>query len=188
MTRRILACAVLGGVVLSVWGCSDPVPPPAQGAVMYRFTTTDGASKCGVPTFIEDDLGIVSENERSPRQDGADGYKINCTVKQAGNGFRVNANITVVPGQVTQGKISLFAENTQAAYLVDPGTADAPGILCDYWVGAEGSSFSVGPGQVWGAFNCPLLIDPRNVDSQCAIRGQEPTTPGGYFTFQNCAE
>jgi hypothetical protein len=192
MIRRCLA--LLGtALVLSVtaYGCSDPVPPAAQGALSYTFTFSQGKS-CSVGAF-QQAIGRVDGTTQSPISDGSGGVAVFCSVKQSGDGYRVDAKISQGGENFTlsaafdatgkaQGTISLYSKFTEATYQ------PAVGTTCEMSVAPDDThkGLSISPGHVWGTFTCNEIVDLRNTESTCAVRSSSDGEPGGFFIFDNC--
>ncbi len=185
-------------------GCSDPVPPPAQGAVSFDM----GGSGCPVSSSAADlHLGQVSPTATSPLVDGETGT-VSCRVAPKSGGFEVrlqvgfgldegfNLNGLVVPGQTTDVFVSLRTAQTKSNYQSAP-VGGCPNVDCgqpcrvSFPAAADPSApatIGVSAGRIWAAVDCPTLLDPNSGDAGavCSI----PSFSGvpGYFAFENCDE
>lgn len=184
-------------------GCNDPVPPPAQGAVSFDM----GGQSCPITSTLQDlQLGAVTDRNNSPLVDGETGT-VNCRVVPKGGAFDVSLQLgsddrqdtftlsgTVVPGQATEVLLSVRTRKTLTDYQSAPpgGCGDVGcGLPCRVSFPTspdpQSPTFSVGAGRIWAAFECPALVDTKDLsNTTCPI----PLTAGtlGFLVFENCDE
>lgn len=165
-------------------GCSDPVPPPPQGAYQVTFTAPKGCSIAGHNAKV----GDVTQTQRNTVViDGTDSSSVSCGVTGAGP-FSVSGQVSKLadslqiavdslPSNATKaspakGRVSFASPNTAKAYVAD-GTH-----MCDFYFPA-GSKESVAAGKVWVAFTCPTVIA-EGMDT-CALQES-------YIILENCTQ
>lgn len=162
------------GVAGFATGCTEPVPPSAQGAYLVFFQDT------GVDCPQKSHQGVVGAMTKNTRTtlavDGVDGADVSCTVSGSGNGpYAVDATISVgtntlvvtIPA-ISKGTTSAMPAKGQVGFQ-SLDTADTYGTpndaLCDFYF-IEGTPESVDPGKIWVAFQCPKIV---NQMSTCAL-------------------
>lgn len=191
----------MGAIVMTAlasFGCSDTVPPPAQGAVSYHFTKAAGQSCFVNPHFSNaPDLGkgqnVTASNVGEVAVDGQNGAQIKCHVKAQGSAYDVGAEFdlgnvslslatTIADGQSdAEGSVSLQDHHTQTPYIQPAKMADPPTAPCKFSVKAQkGQSLGVASGWIWGHFICDKILDERSPEGVC--------TAEGTFLFENCDE
>lgn len=191
-----LAVIAAGSIVAS--GCSDPVPPPAQGAVTYRMYKA-GTQNCQIPPHTSNapsapagtGTNVTGTNKGNEAVDGDNGAKVKCKVAAAGAAFDVNATIQV--GTVSfamnttiadqqegvDGTVDVNDNQTQASYLQPVTYAKPPTPPCKFSVKpASGEGYGAASGRIWGKFTCDQAMDTQNPGSSCSIEGT--------FVFENC--
>jgi hypothetical protein len=194
--------ALAAAACSAVAGCSDPVPPPAQGAASFEM----GGSGCNVRSAREDlKLGAVDAQRATPLVDRETGT-IFCRVAPKGGGFDVSLSIAsggdsfnlsglVVPDTSTEVLVSLKTSGTVTDYQSAPpgGCAETDcGQPCRVSFPASpdpaAPTFGVRAGRLWAAFECPTLTDARNTEQTgtCSV----PSFSGqpGYVVVENCDE
>lgn len=184
-------------------GCSDPVPPPAQGAVSFEM---GGGVNCPITSSVQDlKLGAVDPQRTTPLVDGETGT-VYCKVAPKGNAFDVTLTINsggdtfsltglIVPNNTTEALISLFTNATQSTYQsAPPGgcTGSDCGESCRVSFPAPSDpaspTFGVSAGRIWAAFECPELRDARSGDAAAYCSVPSFSGQPGYFAFENCDE
>jgi hypothetical protein len=191
-----LAVALLGA--LGSAACSDPVPPPAQGAltlsvgqpvvhvdgracpapgITYQIAATDSKTKMvAAPSSITPGESLIS---------GEQGSKISCSVKKSSSGFAFSG--------------SIHGNSQPSGSVVDlqmqAGTIDATSLsgtvnVTVYTPELSGNFASVAPctvnvlqsqikgGSMWASFSCPTVqYDPSGA---CGI------SSFSTVVFENC--
>ena len=185
---RFARLVVPATVVMSVsgLGCSDPVPPTAQGAYAVTFVDTGKDCDQSGHNIV---LGEVTPDSKDRLvKNGDEGSQISCDV--TGNGtFNVNArasqgaaflsvNVSGLKSKVNggptedapaPGNVSFASANTAGNVY---GTQETP---CDFWF-YEDSNEDVDAGRVWMAFSCSAIV---SAGSTCQLSTS-------YVIFENC--
>lgn len=189
--RSVLAGMTACGISMAITGCSDPVPPPAQGAVQLKVSSlptaeiAEGEKNCNFPG-IDFALGTVNVTSRTSVTDGTNGTAVHCRVAPRGAGFDVSASIDkgddsfsvsgfVQSGQDTEGDVTLSLQQTS--------TLLGSKIKCTVSVARTDAapSLAVGPGRVWAKVECTKL----------SVNGFSPPQycrAAGVFVFESCEE
>jgi hypothetical protein len=194
MMNASARCTFLAVPLLAALGCSDPVPPPAQGAVTleigqptvhvdqmscpvtnsYLVAATDSKTKMiAAPTSSDPGDSIIS---------GESGSSISCSVTGGGGTFNFSGSFL---GYTPQGdKVSLsFSNGTVTNFM---GTADVnvytPQLSQNF--SGTGCTITVENGQVkggsiWAAFACAQISSPPS--GLCGIAASSA------FVFENCS-
>lgn len=187
---RFARLVVPATVVLSVsaLGCSDPVPPTAQGA--YSVTFIDPGVECDQAGH-NITLGEVTPDTKDRLvKNGEEGSDLSCDVTGDGVfnvsararkgadflGINVSGLRSVVNGGPTEdapapGTISFASANT--AGNVYGTSSEAP---CDFWF-FEGTNQDVASGRVWLTFSCGAIA--VGSGSTCQLNTS-------YAIFENC--
>ncbi|MBX3181154.1 MAG: hypothetical protein KIT72_15270 [Polyangiaceae bacterium] len=184
----LLATSLLGA---AAWGCSDAVPPAAQGSFQ---ATTKVPDTSVIPTGGRCQSSGQQPGVGTPRPtefndggrvvDGEDRASVRCTVRRSGDQF-------VVEGSVKQGATSLFVKSAD----VDPVSRLGSAVVslqfqatsytwntelphCTLTVLGAGEP-QVHSGAVWAKFDCPALQGKQLAD-YCGV--------SGVFVLENCEE
>jgi hypothetical protein len=202
-----MTCAGAIGLFGFVAACSDAVPPAAQGAASFHFSTAaSGTGTCNPGShwtsspFAQATSTIqqVSFDDKGPLAiDGQGGAAVSCSVRPIGSKFEVQARIsTPVPGKQNTSffiTTTIADGETNAAGTVTIGD-DATGGT-GYSSGIANQSPSLGTcmfntkpgggissGKVWASATCTDARGFKVPDSACDF------TPAGYFVFENCTQ
>jgi hypothetical protein len=187
-------------VAFGALGCSDPVPPPAQGAFLanVRSVSPPQAGKsCPSGASLTFDVPAVDPAAIPPKPtrldadnyqvkiiDGEDQAEVSCSVKGGGSftfegsiklGARALAisNGTIGADKKGTASIALRASGTPGF----SGTLSAPSANCVIDAAqAPGTRFEVAPGRIWAHFQCPSVEQPPSDSCQA----------DGYFVLENC--
>ena len=189
---RLLGFGVclVGSTGFCALSCSDPVAPPAQGAMEIRIypPSNAGANKCSLPAHVKilsgnpTDTAKPSKTEPGERLiDGQDGASVKCTVSGGGS-FSVSASVLKDP--VSFGMSASINGTTGTGSVSEYDPDDTVTLISD----PAGCTFTVTPpqeiasGRVWGSFSCPTNFrDPNQPGgTSCASEGN--------FVFENCQE
>jgi hypothetical protein len=171
---------------------SDPVPPPAQGAVSFTVSPAspapDGKS-CPSPAFtasIPDTSTMPSEaldalNYRHKVIDGEGGAKVGCTVaEQEGWHFSASLQVSGAGLRIEGGLLS--AERVGSATITVSDSSNLQTGLsssepCAVTAMPSGANkLTVQRGAIWAQFRC-ATVEAAPSDS-CAAEG--------FFVFENC--
>jgi hypothetical protein len=188
----------MGLVALGSSACSDPVPPPPQGAfiatVHSQSPPPDGkacpltSSTFDVPAVDKTKIPpeTLSENTYEHKViDGKDGGKVSCSVKKGGAGFTFDGTIQVgskalslrngMIGADNKGMVQVTVQNGDATTGFS-GALSSPSANCT--VNASGNNLQVKSGSMWATFDC-MSVE------------QAPTFAcgaSGIFVLENCSE
>lgn len=187
--------------LLAAFGCSDPVPPPAQGAVTFAVhPPSPGVNQttCPVPGMTYQvgtpDLKNCPNNPTgAPTQEcpggsvisGEKGSKISCSVKSAGGSFNFSGSLAAISaaGQA----IDIEFNSGVVASDGTPGTVGVsiltPGLQGTGGLSSTNCSVQVINGQVkggsiWASFECPQVS---------ATEKQYLCGTSGWIVFENCS-
>jgi len=192
------------GLVGLVGGCSDPVPPAAQGAISLHLATPASGLICSpgphwanVPDDPLKPPQTSGDSGGKRAVDGEGGMSVACTVRQEGDTYTVTAalkspahdlmgrsvdvtsiNLSVKIKEDQEdaiGRVLLFDDRTQVSY----GSSD-----CTFSVKPTGgaSQLAIHPGRAWGQITCRNLTDPSNVSTpSCDV-------DRAFFVIENCQQ
>lgn len=196
--RMALSLLSVGAIAISALassGCSDTVPPPAQGALSYRVWGATGQG-CLVQNHSSNapnpgrGQNVTSTGVGSVAVDGENGAKVSCRVSGDGTSFSVTGELTLgdvsfsvstqlSPGdKEADGKIRLQDNLTANVYAQPATLLDPPTPPCK--IDISKGNYDVGTGWVWGHFMCDSIVDERSPDAFCSAEGT--------FLFENCDE
>jgi hypothetical protein len=200
MMNAYARCSFLAAPLLAALGCSDPVPPPAQGAVtLYLGHTVDAVTAMSCPVTAQTyQIGATDSKTKSVLAptasthgqsviSGEGGSSISCSVAAGGGGYRFSGTLSAVTAQGD--KISVqFANGTVGSDFT--GTADVsvytPQLLAGFTsVGTMTScaitvqNQQVKKGSIWATFTCPKIASPPS--GLCGISG------ASAIVFENCS-
>jgi len=185
-------------VALGVLGCSDPVPPPAQGAFYASVRSVSPApsgkscpSGASLTFSVPDTTLTPAENLDADtyvqkKIDGEDSSEISCTVKGTGP-FTLEGTIKLGNKllALSSGTLGADKKGTARVSLRDSGTPGfsgtlgAPSANCVIdAAAAPGNNFQVRPGSIWGHFSCPSVE--QSPSDYCQA--------DGYFVLENCSQ
>lgn len=177
------ACGLLVFGAAGLAACDDPPPPTQQGGFFVQFT--DSGVSCNIANH-QQTLGTVGESGKPELiADGASDAGVVCTVKKAGSGFIVEADLE---GSATV-KLEVSDLSDAAAtepqgvlgqlQYVSPETggnvyAAPPADQCVFWVDTQFGQY-IKPGEAWFSFHCPTVAG-----------GMEECEVKGYVALKNC--
>jgi hypothetical protein len=167
----------------AVAACEDPPPPTQQGGFFVQFT--DSTTSCLVMNHQET-LGTVGESGKPELiADGASDAGVVCTVKKAGNGFIVDAELEgaatlsmeidslsdtqAKEDQGARGQLRFVSSVTGGDVYAAPPTNE-----CIFWVDTEFGQY-IKPGEAWFSFHCPTVMS-----------GMQDCEVEGYVALKNC--
>ncbi len=167
---------------LTAVACEDPPPPTQTGAFFVQFT--DSGIDCNVANHQEV-LGAVGDTGKPELvADGASNSGVVCTVKSAGGGFIISADLDAaatlqidVPTLAdtntidapATGQIKYASSQTGGDVYSTPQDAQ-----CTFWIETEKGQY-IKPGEAWFAFDCDRVIN-----------GPEACSLNGYVALKNC--
>ncbi len=180
---------------LGALACSDPVPPPAQGAFIasVKPASPQPAGKaCPTSAFTYDVPPVLTDmpteildadNYTHRIINGESGATVECSVKGGGGNFTFSGNIllggkalkisggTLAAGKGTATITVNDAERLSPAQLISPAGACAIDATK-----AAGNNFQAKAGSMWASFKCTSVeLMPA---SSCAA--------DGFFVLENC--
>ena len=183
-------------VALGALGCSDPVPPPAQGAFWANVKSVSPApagKSCPSGASLTFDVPTVDpkldesldENTYLHRKiDGEDQAEVSCIVK-GGPSFTLEGTIklgsralsisngTIGDNKKGTARITLRASGNPGF----SGALSAPSANCAIdAAAAPGNNFQVKPGSIWARFQCPSIEQAPSDFCQA----------DGFFVLENC--
>jgi hypothetical protein len=180
---------------LGALSCSDPVPPPAQGAFIASVRPTspppDGKScptsavTFDVPAFI--DAAPTEQLDQDTYLhhivDGEDGSSARCSVKGSSSfTFAGTLRGGARSLDISNGTLGADKKGTASITVIDTSRSiqlSSPGPTCtiDASPGAS-NRFEVKGGSMWASFTCPAIERPPT-DSCMST---------GYFVLEHCEE
>ena len=178
--------------------CSDPVPPPAQGAFIASIKPASppipdrscptSAVTYDVPSILATTPTEVLDADNYTHKiiNGEKGAEVSCTVKKGGAGFTFSGHIQLgVRGlSVSGGTLGADMKGT-ATMTVSNGMAlsspllSATGACTVDAAKAGGNNFQVQAGSMWARYTCPAVLG-GNPGDGCAS--------DGYIVLENCAQ
>lgn len=179
---------VAAGAALSA-GCSDGVPPAAEGAYRVKFVSNGGS--CTLKTH-DDAVGHVTDDNFGLIKDGTQATDVTCLVIDEGGSFYAEGIISgengarslqfsvagLKPGQTADdpafGRASFLSKATLEPFI---SPNEEP---CRFWF-ASGKQ-QVAAGRLWVSFHCPVIT---NGGRECGL-GQAPPQVPATIAVQNC--
>ena len=192
--------SVTAVVALGALGCSDPVPPPAQGAFWANVTSVSpqpAGKSCPSGASLTFDVPAANLNAipsetldqdtyKLRKIDGEDQAEVSCSVK-GGSSFTFEGTIKLGARalSITNGTIGDDKKGTARITVQANGTPGFSGALSSPSANcvidaapAPGNNFQVNPGHIWAHF-------------QCASVEQMPSDlckAEGFFVLENCSQ
>jgi hypothetical protein len=188
-------------VALGALGCSDPVPPPAQGAFIASVLSVSPApagKMCPSGAALTFDVPAVDPTNIPPKPqqldadtyqvkiiDGEDSSTVRCSVKGGSSGFTFSGRISLGSKalEVSGGTLGADKKGTARVTLTKSGIPGFSNSLSSAAAGcqidaapATGNNFQVKPGSMWAHFSC-AAVEHEPAD-YCKA--------DGYFVFENC--
>lgn len=170
----------------AVAACEDPPVPTHQGGFFVQFT--DSTPSCNIMNH-QRMLGTVGQTGKPELiSDGAGDATVVCTVKKAGSGFIVEADLeTSSPKTVLKLQLDSLSDTQateadgalgQLQYASPETTANVyaapPSNQCVFWVDTAQGQY-IKPGEAWFSFLCPSVM-----------RGMEDCKVQGFVALKNC--
>lgn len=185
-------------VALGALGCSDPVPPPAQGAFWANVKSVSPVppgKMCPSGASLTFDVPTVDPNANPPETldrdtylhklvDGEDKAEVSCTVKGK-TSFTLEGTIKLGNKSlaISNGTLGDNKKGTARITLRDSGVPgfsgalSAPSANCVIdAAAASGNNFQVKAGSIWGHFDCPSVEQAPS--DYCKA--------DGFFVLENC--
>lgn len=176
---------------LGALSCSDPVPPPAQGAflatVKAASSPPNGRSCPSSVSFTYDvpnilatkPLEALDENTYLHRSiDGEDNAKISCRVAGSSS-FSFNGRIMLGGRALTIGGGTLGPDKKGTAQITVTSTESLSGSLISPSANCVVEAYTVQAGGImWASFACPSVEAPPS----------DYCTANGFFVLENCEQ
>ncbi|HTA88508.1 MAG TPA: hypothetical protein VK745_02995 [Polyangiaceae bacterium] len=179
--------------LLAALGCSDPVPPPAQGAVtldLSQPTPTVSAMSCPITKLYQvgakdpNTMAVLAPTMQSPGESvisGESGSTISCSVTGGGGNFSFSGSLHASTPQGDQilvsfqnGMISGTTGTADVNVYTPQLSANFSGTGCTITV----QNNQVKGGSIWATFACPQIAYPPS--GLCGI------SPDSTIVFENC--
>ena len=200
MMNACLRWSFLAVPVLAAFGCSDPVPLPAQGAVTLGLQTPQAATQTlcpvggksyqvGAKKKVGTVITVQAPNQITPGVsviDGDSGTSVNCSVrKQADGSFKFSGslsastsendpiNVTISNGVINADKVNGTGEVSVFTPQLS-GTLDSGATPCTFTV----INSQVKGGSIWTNFECPSIT---------AAPARECSVVASTIVFENCS-
>lgn len=177
-------------VALGALACSDPVPPPAQGAFRASVNSASVPGKscpsgAGFQFDVPAQTSTVEQLSTSQYKhhivDGEDSASVACSVKGSST-FTFSGRIAMKGKvlEVSDGTLGADKKGTARVALLDTTSLSqqlaSPSANCT--IDAASDHLMAQPGAIWGHFECAdIEAPPANA---CKADGE--------FVFENCAQ
>jgi len=180
-------------VALAALGCSDPVPPPAQGAFTARITSVSPAptgkscpSGASFAYDVPDVPDTMPTEELTPFNyshkivDGEPDSAVSCKVSGQGSFFEGRIAFSGKSLEIRSGSLGADLKGTARITVGNSQklstTLLSPSANCKIDAKADGNRLEVAPGHIWATFDCPSVESPPS--DYCAAKGT--------FVLENC--
>ena len=175
---------------LGALSCSDPVPPPAQGAflatVKAASSPPNGRSCPSSISFTYDvpsiqatkPLEALDENTYLHRTiDGEDNASVSCKVVGSST-FTFKGRIVLGGRALTVASGTLGADKKGTAQVTVTSSENLSGSLISPMANCLVEAYQVKAGSMWASFNCPSVEAPPS--DYCSANG--------FFVLENCEQ
>jgi hypothetical protein len=192
LSKHLMMCGAAGAALLS-WGCSEPVPPAAEGATTVHWLTSNPSCRARDP--FDAAIGAATSMELLDlRKDTVEGMKIFCRV--ADNGGSLNAEGSLELRDITLdfainnlgsaaseanpalGHVSFSSIQTAGGLYASPAEAPCKFFYAGNQIGASAA------GKLWIQFTCEQLVDAST--SPASVCGTQGGTNASTLAVQNC--
>jgi hypothetical protein len=180
---------------LGALACSDPVPPPAQGAfkASVKPASPQPAGKScptsaytyDVPNVLETDPAkqLDEDNYTHKTIDGENGSSVSCSIKGSST-FNFSGKISRADRglSISDGTIGADKKGTARITVIKSGNPGFPTMIspmanCTIDAAkADGNKYQIKAGSMWARFVCPSVESPPS--DSCAA--------DGFFVLENC--
>jgi len=186
----VTALAALGAL-----SCSDPVPPPAQGAFLVSLTSVSPSNGKTCPSGAAFTYDVPSVLASKPTEkltentylhwtvDGESDAKVSCSVKGSSSfsfSGRISSGVEVL--EISNGVLANNMSGTAQVSLFNgtklSSALTSPGADCMVSVVSNSQGVQVKPGSLWATFICP------SVEHQPG----EACQAKGTFVLENCTQ
>jgi hypothetical protein len=175
---------------LGALSCSDPVPPPAQGAFLTTIkapSPVPAGKSCptsvsftyDVPSILATKpLEALDENTYLHRTiDGEDNASVSCKVVGSSS-FTFSGRIVLGGSAISIASGTLGADKKGTAQITVTNSKDLSGSLISPSPNCVITAYQVKAGSMWASFTCPSVEAPPS----------EYCTASGFFVLENCEQ
>jgi hypothetical protein len=171
--------------------CSDPVPPPAQGAFIASVNSVSPApvgKACPAGAAFTYDVPRVRDTAPSEildantylhkTIDGENGASVSCSVKSGGGGFTFSGKIELDGKalEISDGTLAANNMGMARAFVVNAEHLSSP--LISPMPNCSVTASDVQAGSIWATFRCTSVESPPS--DYCRAEGT--------FVFENCSQ
>lgn len=179
-------------VVALLFGCSEAVPPAAEGAWQATVSAGSHSAECNLDSINPITMGLVDATTHDRlEKDTLNNAQIFCTVKEQGGSFSMEgyaaSTDSIMEFQVASIAADATEQNPATGRLTVAGPPTALKALsspdsepCNFYFVNDGQRSQLAPGRAWFAFACPTIED-QSINRRCAVQI-------GYAAFQNCEQ
>jgi len=178
---RLAAC-----VALVALGCSDPVPPPAQGSLTMSVGPPFAGGTCPSTGFngkiaLGDGPNHRNNDPGDRVIDGQDDATASCRVGGSDT-FTFSGSLEHLTSafSITGGTISKGGTGTAEVSMFFPDVADVISSSEPCRLSVATAPLEVAPGRIWATIECPTLTVADRPDGACGARGE--------FVMENCEQ
>lgn len=192
LSKHLMMCGAVGAALLS-WGCSEPVPPAAEGATTVHWLTSNPSCRAREP--FDAVIGATNSNENLDlRKDTVEGMKIFCRVTENGGSLNAEGSLQLrdvtldfavnnVPSAASEdspalGHISISAIQTAGGLYTSPNTNPCKFYFENKQIGQSAA------GKFWVQFTCAELVDAST--SPPSVCGTQAGANAATLAVQNC--
>lgn len=185
------SCLVVLPLLLA--GCSEAVPPAAEGAFFAALQPGAHTGECQLDSAEPTEVGKVTATTHDElKKDTIDGALIYCSSLAQGGGFSLEGSIQLgsdhLEFRVPQINTDANSADTGADGSIGYAGTSTSGILfsspaaepCKFYFANDGQRSQLADGKMWVTFECATV---ENVSKQRACAVQI-----GYAAFQNCEQ
>ncbi|MBW2523800.1 MAG: hypothetical protein JRI23_06475 [Deltaproteobacteria bacterium] len=192
MFRDNLLFPVLLVAFMPLAGCSEAVPPAAEGAFQVNISSGASPADCGLDITAPITMGLVGPTSHDRlEKDTLNDAQVFCTVKQQGSAFSMEG-YAAMPDSVMEFQVSSITAdanegNPAFGRVTVAGPATALNAMtspdsepCSFYFVNEAQRSQLAPGRAWFSFRCPSVED-VSINRSCGI-------DTSYAAFQNCEQ
>lgn len=180
---------------LSALGCSDPVPPAAQGAfiVSINSVSPSNGKACPAPFTTFDVPEVYNTSNRVEALntntylhwtiDGESDSNVSCSVKGSSSftfGGRIASGVSLI--EISDGTLANNMTGTARINIANGSklstSLTSPAADCKITVVTNSRGTQVRPGSIWASFECPSLE--HQPGDACSAKG--------VFVLENCSQ
>ena len=192
LSKHLMMCGAVATALLS-WGCSEPVPPAAEGGTVVHWLTSNPTCRAREP--FDAKIGAVNATELVElKKDTVEGTKLFCRVSDAGGSLSAEGSIewkditldfavNNIPSAASEanpalGHVAFSSLLTAGSLYASPAEAPCRFYYAGNQIGASAA------GKLWIQFVCDQLVDASTAPiSTCGTQGG---TNASTIAVQNC--